>query len=266
MDLLQAVILGIVQGLSEFLPISSSGHLVLVNHLLGIKETSIFFNISVHVGTLTAILLFFKREIKDLTFSFFKTFSSEKSNEDKINIKFAWLIIVGSVPTAIIGLFFSKHADRLFSSVALTGIMLIITGIIVGISFFVKKEGDKGSFPFWKSVIIGISQGLAIIPGISRSGTTIVTGQLLGIDRELAGRYSFLLSVPAIMGAELLEIVKNGFSVEMFSIEVITGTIVSFITGYFVLKYFMIIIKKGKFYLFAPYCFLVGLSVIFFIG
>ena len=265
MDLSQSIILGIFQGLAEFLPISSSGHLVILNHILGIKEISMFFNISVHMGTLAAIFIVFRNEIYHIVISMLGMFKKDKDIDTQNSIKLGWLIIVGSIPTAIIGLFFSKYADKLFSTIELTGAMLIVTGLIVGLSYFVKERSESDTFSFKTAVMIGISQGLAIIPGISRSGTTIVTGQLLGVKRELAGKYSFLLSIPAIMGAELLELFKGGFSLDLFTTEVLVGTLVSFVTGYFVLKYFMIIIKKGKFYLFSPYCILAGITVLLFI-
>ncbi|MCP3921361.1 MAG: undecaprenyl-diphosphatase UppP [Desulfobacterales bacterium] len=262
MGLVDAIILGIIQGLAEFLPISSSGHLVIVNHLLGIKDVDVFFNISVHIGTLAAIFIVFRKDILNIIQSIFKIFEKDKDFETKTNIKLGFLIIVGSIPTAFIGLFLSKHVDTIFSSIELTGAMLIVTGVIVGSSYFIKEKDNKETlFSFKTAVIIGISQGLAIIPGISRSGSTIVTGQIMGVNRELAGKYSFLLSIPAIVGAEILELYKQGLSLDIFTTEIIVGTLVSFVTGYFVLKYFMIIIKKGKFYLFAPYCFAAGALV-----
>lgn len=264
MDLSQSIILGIFQGLAEFLPISSSGHLVILNHFMGIKEVSVFFNISVHMGTLAAIFIVFRDDIYRIVLSMLSVFKTEKDIDTQNNIKLGWLIIVGSIPTAIIGLFFSKYADKLFSTIELTGGMLIVTGLIVGLSYFIKERSESDTFSFKTAIVIGISQGMAIIPGISRSGTTIVTGQLMGVKRELAGKYSFLLSIPAIMGAEILEFFKGGFSLDMFTTEVIVGSLVSFVTGYFVLKYFMIIIKKGKFYLFSPYCLFAGLTVLLF--
>jgi undecaprenyl-diphosphatase len=266
MNIFQATFLGIIQGLTEFLPVSSSGHLVLFQHILGITEAELLFDISVHVGTLVSIFIFFRKEIFAVAASilrffnnFFKTgsFSSEKDDPD---LKLAFLIVTGSVPTAIIGLMFHKIADKLFSSVIITGLMLITTGILLFLTRYAKNPFKEISlFSFRDSLIIGISQGLAVMPGLSRSGTTIATGVFLGLKHETAARYSFLLSIPAIFGATSLGFgdIPGNFAVPLKTYFV--GAIASCITGYLALNILFHIVKKGRLHYFSPYCLLMGI-------
>ncbi len=189
----------------------------------------------------------------------FKTGSFAGANEDS-DLKIALLIITGSIPTAIIGFLFHKIADRLFSSVIIAGVMLILTGIILFFTLFVKSSKKESSlFSIRDSLIIGISQGLAIIPGLSRSGTTIATGLFLGLNQETAARYSFLLSIPAILGASLLSFGDLSGSVYVPVKTAVTGAIVSCIAGYFALNFLFYIVKKGRLHYFSPYCLIIGI-------
>lgn len=266
MNIYQAAILGIVQGLTEFLPVSSSGHLVLFQHLFGLKEAELLFDISLHLGTLVAVFIFFRRDIYAITFSVVRycreavtsgSFSPSKEDPD---LTLAFLIIAGSVPTAIIGLFFHKIADRLFSSVLIAGSMLILTGIILFFTRFVKNP-EKGIslFSMKDSFIIGISQGLAIMPGLSRSGATIATGLFLGLKHETAARYSFLLSIPAILGATLLSFGDPAGNTYISLKTCLAGAFISCITGYLALKVLFYIVKKGRLHYFSPYCLIIGI-------
>ncbi|MCF8070251.1 MAG: undecaprenyl-diphosphatase UppP [Desulfobacterales bacterium] len=262
MDLFQAVVLGIIQGLTEFLPISSSGHLIIFQHLFGLTEPALFFDISLHVGTLIAVIVFFRRDIRNILSALQKLiinnsqFSAVHENPD---IRITFLIILGSVPTAIIGLFFKNIADRIFSSVTLTGIMLLITGLFLWSTRWIKKTGkDVLKVSVLKAFIIGTVQGLAILPGISRSGSTIVAGLFLGLNRETAAKYSFLLSIPAIIGAEILSLKDLFNDSAVLDLATCLGTVAAGITGYCSLKLLLFIIKKGKLHLFAPYCWLAG--------
>ena len=266
MNIIQAIILGVIQGLTEFLPVSSSGHLVLFQHLFGLKEAELFFDISVHIGTLVAVLIFFRKDIYAIILSvlryckmIFKTGSFSPANEDS-ELRLALLIITGSIPTAIIGLLFHKIADQLFSSVLIAGSMLILTGIILFFTRFVKNSTKEVSlFSLKDSLIIGISQGLAIIPGLSRSGTTIATGLFLGLNHETATRYSFLLSIPAILGASLLSFGDLSGSASVPIKTAITGAIASSIAGYLALKFLFYIVRRGRLHYFSPYCLAIGI-------
>ncbi|MBU3948579.1 MAG: undecaprenyl-diphosphate phosphatase [Proteobacteria bacterium] len=269
MNIYQAAILGIIQGLTEFLPVSSSGHLVLFQHLFGLKEAELLFDISVHLGTLAAVVIFFRSDISAIIVSVFryckKVFNTRSFTiaKDDFELKLALLIVAGSVPTAIIGLMFKKIADQLFSSVLIAGSMLILTGLILQFTRFVKKTPkDSKLFSFKDAIIIGISQGLAIMPGLSRSGTTISTGLFLGLNHETAAKYSFLLSIPAIVGACLLSIGDITGSNIIPLKTVSAGIIASCLSGYFALKFLLYIVKKGRLHYFSPYCFAVGIFCI----
>ncbi len=267
MEPIQAVMLGIIQGITEFLPISSSGHLVMFQHLFGLKEPQLFFDVSVHMGTLAAVVIFFWKELRSIVVSLFHFFKSFLKKEvsfaniyENADVKLALMIVIGSIPTAIIGFLLNKAAGRIFSSVLIAGLMLIVTGLVLSATFLIKKEGTT-DFSIKKALLIGIVQGLAVMPGISRSGSTIAVGIFLGLNREIAARYSFLLSIPAILGAEIL--VLKDLSDPMISFSAtIMGTASAFIIGYFSLKLLLYIVKRGQLHIFAPYCWIIGLAAL----
>ena len=277
MELFQAVILGTIQGLTEFLPISSSGHLVIAQHLFGLKESELYFDVSVHLGTLVAVTIYFSKELKAIinailkySVLFLKGESSLADIYADTHIKLVAFIVAGSIPTAIIGLWLHKVSDRIFSSITLVGSMLVGTGIILFMTGCllwgtcrIKEEGRSlSSFTLKQAVLVGLVQGVAIIPGVSRSGSTIAVGLFLGLNREAAAKYSFLLSIPAILGAGAL-ILKDISSAGASSIGVlIIGSLTSCIVGYCSLIFLMHIVKKGNLHLFAPYCWLAGLMAI----
>lgn len=272
MTTLEAIILGIIQGLTEFLPVSSSGHLVLFQQLFGLKEAELFFDVCVHLGTLVAVIVVFRREIRNIITALLRLVSLAGQKEKFLqqvesnpDVKMALLIIIGSIPTAILGLMFHNIADKLFSSPFFTGLMLMVTGLLLWLTRRAKPDVKKTGFDGFsrtKAFIIGIVQGLAIIPGISRSGSTISIGLLLGINRETAARYSFLLSIPAIVGAGLLSL-KDGLSQTDPVIRLsLLGAAAAALIGYGALKVLLRMVKKGHLYVFAPYCWLVGILAI----
>lgn len=265
MEPFQAVILGIIQGLTEFLPVSSSGHLVILQSIFKIEEPALIFDISVHLGTLTAVIIYFRKQIQAIivaTAKFIVLFSRRKVSFNQIyddfDTKMAFLIIVGSVPTAIIGLLFHKIAERLFASIIIAGFMLLITGSFLWATRWIKGSGKNiEHFSIKTALVIGVVQGIAILPGISRSGSTIVAGLFSGLDRKTAAVYSFLLSVPAIFGASILSL--KDFGEAAFSGEImLLGALTSCIVGYLALKWLVYIVTKGRMHLFAPYCWTVG--------
>ena len=265
MEPIQAMVLGAIQGLTEFLPVSSSGHLVLFQHLFGLKEAELFFDISVHVGTLGAVIIFFRKEIAAIFLSLFQAITRLAKKEISLKnvwrdpeLKLALLIVVGSVPTAIIGLLFHRISDQLFSSVFLVGITLIVTGAILWGTRWINGQGREiPGFTVSNAFVIGVVQGLAILPGISRSGSTIAAGLYLGLDRGVAARFSFLLSIPAIVGAEILSLKDMGLVLIPDTVTLM-GTAVAFVVGYLSLAMLMYVVKRGRMHLFAPYCWLVG--------
>ena len=272
MNVLEAIILGILQGLTEFLPVSSSGHLVLFQHLFGLKDAELFFNICVHLGTLMAVIIVFRQEIIKIISALLQLVSLGGPNEkfmQKVDsdpeLKMAALIVIGSIPTLILGLLFASIADRLFSSTLVTGLMLMAPGLLLWLTRKIESHAGAASsnrLTAGKAFIIGIVQGLAIIPGISRSGSTISAGLLLGVDRETAARYSFLLSIPAIVGAGLLSL-KDGFSQTDPVIWIsLLGAVTAALVGYGALKLLLRMVKKGRLHVFSPYCWLVGILAI----
>ncbi|MDD2390135.1 MAG: undecaprenyl-diphosphatase UppP [Desulfobacterales bacterium] len=267
MEPIQACILGCIQGLTEFLPISSSGHLVLFQHLFGMQEPQLFFDISVHVGTLIAVMAFFRDDILSILKAVSRLLTGRAGQSshhpDSPHIRLVMLILIGSIPTAILGLLFHRIADQIFSSVLIVGIMLMITGALLWSSRWIGKETKTiRTFSIKDALTIGLVQGIAILPGISRSGSTIVAGLFRGLDRELAARYSFLLSIPAIAGAELLSLKDIPLHISTFDLPIIIGTITAGITGYCSLKLLLYLIRKGNLHLFAPYCWLIGIIAI----
>ena len=274
MNYTEAIILGIIQGLTEFLPVSSSGHLVLFQRLFGLEEAELFFDVCVHLGTLLAVMVVFRQEIKNIISAlmrFISSTGSKKTISQKIesdpDLKMALLIVIGSIPTAVLGFLFRGIADRLFASAFIAGLMLMVTGLLLWLTRWaatrVEQPGADRLTPK-NALIIGVVQGLAIIPGISRSGSTISIGLLLGISREMAARYSFLLSIPAIIGAGLLSL-KAGLSQTDLAIQIsVLGAAVAALVGYGALKSLLHVVKKGRLHLFAPYCWLAGILAIIF--
>jgi len=270
MDLLQAVVLGVIQGLTEFLPVSSSGHLVIAQHLFGLREPEILFDVGVHLGTLVAVLLYFRGEIGDILAAvvrcggkLFNVSAMRAAMGRDADLKMAWLIVIGSVPTAVIGLLMQRVADRLFGSMLLAGCMLLVTGVLLFLTRFVSAPGSTdGAEPLFsspKALIIGTVQGLAILPGISRSGSTIAAALFLGLNRDVAARYSFLLSISAILGAALLTLKEDVTAQTASQLPVLlAGALTSCVVGYLSLKFLVYIVSRGSLHLFAPYAWIMG--------
>jgi len=255
--IIQSILFGLLQGLTEFLPISSSGHLAALYHFFGVEEHTLFFTVCLHVGTLVAVFIFFWNDILSL-------FSTQK--------RLGLLIVIGSVPTAIMAFFFSGLVERLFAEIRVVGVMLIVTGIWLAIGSIVSNRRNPTSsahsgLKVWQALLVGISQGVALIPGISRSGATISTALICGTERELSVRYSFLLSIPAILGAflhQLKEINWSAIYPEFTFFTLLIGTIVAMLTGLVSLRVLSKITIKGKLHYFTPYCFAIGLFLFLF--
>jgi undecaprenyl-diphosphatase len=255
MSYLEAIIEGIIQGLTEFLPISSSGHLHISHGLFNSKTSiSLSFTVFLHLFSLFAVLIIFRKAIKDIILGVFSAIIEKKTND---NFKLGLMVIVGTIPTAIIGLLFEDYFEKTFSSPLIVSIILFFNGIILYSSkFFQQKDGD---LTYKKALIIGLVQGVAITPGISRSGSTISVAIFLGVNREKAGVFSFLLSIPAILGAVVLGY-KGFLSINTDELyRYLTGGMFAFVVGLFSLVILLKLIKKGNFYIFAYYCFAVSI-------
>jgi undecaprenyl-diphosphatase len=263
----EAIVLGAIQGLTEFLPVSSSGHLVLFQNLFGLKEPELLFDISLHVGTLLAVLVVFYRDILEILTALIRLPSRMKSAgglprlcRTDPAIRMALLIVAGSIPTAIIGLLFKEITDRLFGSTVIVGCMLLVTGTLLWLTRRIVKKGRSVTDTTIKdALIVGVVQGLAILPGISRSGSTIATALFLGVDRKVAGRYSFLLSIPAIVGALVLGLDEPELQTTIPLGIILAGSLVSALVGWLALIILLKVVDRGQLHRFAPYCWLVGM-------
>ncbi len=272
MTIVQAVLLGILQGITEFLPVSSSGHLVLAQELLNIShEGDISFEVFVHFGTLFSVLVTFRREILEILSAFVALFKRPRdfpvlyrSNE---HLRLGIFIVIGCFPAGIIGLMYEHQVENLFADPKLVAVMLMITGFVIFLTRFVdpKKDAQVGLI---SSIIIGCAQAVAIIPGISRSGSTISAGLFSGVSRENSANFSFLMSIPVILGATLLKM-RELFSSPPPASKLLTllaGTCVAAISGYFAIQVLLDILRKRKFSWFSYYCFAVGILGILFVG
>ncbi len=252
----ESIILGLIQGLTEFLPVSSSGHLVIFSSLLGKVNDGILFDLMLHFGTLLATIVVFRKKIMSLILGLFK--------KDPESIKSTLLIVVACIPTGLIGIIFKTPLESLFDKPLIVSCTLFLTGIIIFSSRF--RGNGTATFGYKTALMIGIVQGLAIIPGISRSGSTIAISMLIGIDRKEAGEFSFLISIPAIFGAVLLKsrdvLADPALSASIGAGEVV-GTLVSFIVGVIALKWLLSFVQKGKLHYFAPYVWAVSITGFF---
>ncbi len=247
MNIVDALILGSLQGITEFLPISSSGHLVMGQAILGIEQPGNEFEILVHLGTLASVLVVFFEDIKSLLFSL---------NSKKTQL-FILFILIGTLPAVGIGLGFKDLFASLFENVPAVGSALIFTGLVLYASTYAKSKNNEHSF--LSSVLIGCAQAVAIIPGVSRSGMTICTALFLGLSAKEAARFSFLLAIPAISGAGLLTAMEMTGVNSLPGTVAIAGLVSSFIVGVFALKWLLGWLEQGKFHYFGIYCLTVGL-------
>ncbi|MCQ2099212.1 MAG: undecaprenyl-diphosphate phosphatase [Fibrobacter sp.] len=282
--MIESIILGLLQGLAEFLPISSSGHLVLGKELLGMEEAGMFFDIMLHAGTLLSIFVVFRKKIVDMIVGCIR--------RDKTQLKEVGYIVLASIPTAIIGIGFKKPLESLFENPRAVCCALLVTATLL----FVSQWGKTGSkhpecegvqMNWWRALVTGVVQGIACIPGISRSGSTISGMIFLGVNRKYAGEFSFLMSIPAVGGAALLDVIKwvkcqdpetvARYAIEKpekalacadasgFTPELLVGMIAAFIFGIIALKWLMAFVQKGKFHYFSYYLWAAGILGLIFI-
>ena len=278
MNFIQAILMGLVQGLSEFLPISSSAHLVFTSNFYKVfkgieivqqSNEEVFFDIMVHLGTLVAVLIFFRKDVINILKAMFNAIKT-KDWSDK-EAKLGLYIMLGTVVTVCLAFPIHEFAEKLVYAPSIVGILLFITGFVLLGSEYMSKHfvAKKENVDLKTSIFIGLAQGLAALPGFSRSGWTIATGLFFGLDRVNAARYSFLLSIPIILGASMVyPLVKIDIQEAMqynWS-AIIAGTIVSAITGYLCIKYFMKFISKFSLAIFGYYCIIAGILTAVFFG
>jgi len=258
-----AIILGIIQGLTEFLPVSSSGHLEITTFILehfsseGLPEENILMTVVLHTATALSTLFIFRDEVAQI----FRGLLQFKWNEE---FRFSLNIIISMLPAALVGVLFDEQIDALFGGkILLVGSMLIVTGLLLFVAD--KAKNTTQSVSFGQSLIIGIAQAIAILPGISRSGATISTSVILGIDREKAARFSFLMVVPLIFCKMAKDILSGEMASESVSLIPLTAGFVSaFITGLIACKWMISLVKKSQLKYFSYYCFIIGILAIIF--
>jgi len=251
-----AIILGLIQGLTEFLPVSSSGHLVIAQSLIkGFSQPGLLFDTLLHFATMMAVIIYFRKRLSKIIKAFFGMFIRKYRIDYFENKRFLWGIIIATIPTGIIGLSLEKYAEKLFSSTVYVGYALILTSIILYLS---DRYSGKLPVDGKSSFLLGIVQGLAVIPGISRSGSTIAAAIFLGVKREEAAEFSFLISIPAIFGATILQLRKIDISMISDLNSYLIGMLVAFISGLIALAVLIPLVKKGRLTIFAIYCLIVG--------
>jgi len=251
MEIIKTIILGIIQGIGEFLPISSSAHLILVPYLFGWEQSSMAFDIALHFGTLAAVLAIF---FKDWWNLFIGAVDKITKGKDSFNNKMFWYMVIATIPGAVLGFLLDDIVENIFR----TNIVLIATSLaVMGVLIYLgdkwadkhyKIETEFEHINFKQALCIGLSQALAIIPGFSRSGTTILTARLMGLSKSAATKFTFLLSVPIIAGATILEVGNLELSIETF-----LGVFIAFVVGILTIKFLLNYIKKHDFSVFAVY-------------
>jgi undecaprenyl-diphosphatase len=263
MSYIYSILTGLLQGLTEFLPISSSGHLVLFHDILGFNlPDNLTFDVILHLGTLGALLLYFYKDVIKYLTAFFASFTRWKVRTD-INQRLAWMLVVGTVPAVIAGYFFEDIIDRVFRNSVSVAIMLIVFGIVLyAVDKYTSKEKELNQLNWTDTIVIGLAQALALIPGVSRAGITIIAGITQKLKRETAARFSFLLAMPVVFGAG----VKKVLEIESFSCDetvlYIWGFLAALLSGYLTIKYFLAFLQKNTLKFFALYRVILGLIVI----
>ena len=253
MDTLQAIILGIVQGLTEFLPVSSSGHIQLANELLGTNldpESNLTFSLTLHAATVLSTIVVLWTEIWKLIKGVFsRTFTEEQA--------YLLKIVISMIPVGVVGLFFKDAIETAFSSITVVGVMLLVTSALLAFAYYAKPR-QKDTISYRDAFIVGLAQAVAVLPGLSRSGSTIATGLLLGNKKQSVAQFSFLMVLPPILGNALLDIVKGDFGGGVDTLPLVAGFIAAFVTGCVACKWMIDIVKRGKLIWFAIYCGIVG--------
>ena len=265
MDIIQAIILAIVQGLSEFLPISSSGHLILVPDLLGWDDQGLAFDVAVHLGTLVAVVFYFREEIWRIFLAWTKSILNNLPDESKSDAKLAWGVLLGTIPVGIVGLIAKDFIELNLRSTLVIAATTIGFGLLLWVADVIGKRTRTLQQLNWRDVaVIGCAQAIALIPGTSRSGITMTAALLVGLDRQASARFSFLLSIPVIVlagGLLMLDLLKQSTPVDWTAIGV--GTVVSAVCAYLSIRFFLQLLDRIGMAPFAIYRLLLGALLLF---
>ena len=258
MELLKAIILGLVQGLTEFLPVSSSGHLVIGSELLNFHEQGVVFDVCLHLGTLVSVVIVFREELLAMVKAPFALLLGRGDATDRHYFRWDMYVVLATLPAVFVGLFFKDAIQQLFSSVLVAYCMLVVTGLLMIIAQYLPERDEPLNWS--RSILVGCAQACAILPGLSRSGSTIFVGMFLGIAREKIARFSFIMSIPAILGAAVLqfgELFQNP-PTSAALLNLAAGTLMSAFAGYFAIKLLLDIIRRNRLQWFGYYCLLLA--------
>lgn len=269
MEWFEAIILGLIQGLTEFLPVSSSGHLVIGRELLGVEASEdLVFEVLVHAATVLSTIVVFRKQIWSLLKGFFKFKYNDETD-------YLLKIAVSMIPVFIVGVFFKDYVEGLFGSLTAVGCALLVTALLLAFSDLASKPGRAPFLPagkeyrngisYWQAFVVGLGQAIAVAPGLSRSGTTISTGLICGVKRDIMAQFSFLMVLVPILGEAFLDIVSGEFSASSVgALPLILGFISAFISGLFACKVMIALVKKAKLSWFALYCAIAALCIFIF--
>jgi undecaprenyl-diphosphatase len=250
MNFLQSIFLGLIQGATEFLPVSSSGHLLLLQRLFGIREPELAFDLLLHLGTLVAVLFFLRTEIASIVSSLFRP--DPNSSGSGWGRRDLWLVVLASIPTGIIGVAFHKTVETGLTFGGVGARYLVLTTLLLLTNLQFRHKADPDRIDWWEAVAIGVIQGLAVFPGLSRSGSTIILALLLGIAPRRAAKFSFLISLPAIIGGAIFTLKKGVSQLPPASLS-LAGFLCSLVVGYIALRFVERLVVNGRFQRFAPY-------------
>ncbi len=264
MSWLQALILGLVQGLTEFLPVSSSGHLAIAKELLGVEiAEDLVFEVTVHCATVLSTIIVFRKQIWKLLCGLFKFKYNDETD-------YILKICVSMIPVFIVGVFFKDKVEALFQSILVVGVALLVTSLLLFLSESLRPSADgkqeaRGGISFKQALIVGLGQAAAVVPGLSRSGTTIATGLLCGVKKDVVAQFSFLMVLVPILGEMFLDVVGGDFASSAVGVlPLLCGFAAAFLSGLFACKVMIAIVRKSKLKWFALYCALVGAAVVVF--
>lgn len=284
MEWYEAILLGLVQGLTEFLPVSSSGHLEIGKHILGVETSDdLLFTTMVHAATVLSTIIVFRKQIWDLLKGFFcglKDWKLVKNEAGKTVLScndqtdYLLKMVLSMLPVLVVGLFFKDQVESLFGSIHVVGWALIVTALLLFFSDYASRPGRKSIFPaneyrngisYWQAFAVGLGQAFAVVPGLSRSGTTISTGLICGVKREVMAQFSFLMVLVPILGEAFLEVVGGEFGASSVgALALVLGFVSAFLSGLFACKVMIALVKKAKLSWFALYCVLAALAIFIF--
>jgi len=263
MELFRSVLLGVIQGLTEFLPVSSSGHLALLPTIFRIEAPTLALAMSLHLGTLIAVVIYFYKDVINLVQSFFSIFKKERNSKEKKYLKLLILILVAIIPAVIFGVLFSDKVDQTFSKPRIVSVLFILNALLLFSAHLYSEKGyvSLENAGFKNAVLVGLFQVFALLPGISRSGSTISGGIFSKLRKEDSARFSFLISVPVVLGGALFEMkdLFKGTSQNHSVIYIFVGFFVSFLVGLISIRLLFNMLKKSKLYFFAVYCLIIGI-------